>query len=890
MTATTNLHSASAARRSHELHELAEQLYAVIACGHDGLTYNVDDHRAALTELRADGQRRVVPRKDPELAELPPWQRARELVDGGVERDRRFNAWVLEQHLRGKYSVAPAAPGWVQWVALDIDAHPAADSPELVARRLARARADRVLAGVWRALQCSAERQPLIERTPRNGYHVWLPLTRGPSSANPEHTWPAGAARAWVERHLLAAGLELAPGVLEVYPSGRGLRAPCGRGKTLLQATRPGDPDALGLVPWPGTMADEQRIDWRGERAELSTPVRRVAPMVRTFLAQWETQRRTLADWLGRPEAAWDPAWGFLGWRDEEPTSEIAGEISSSEENSGGIAGGQDSRSQESDDVQDGHGAGGPRVMRVGRGRVGRSKLGSGSASSVKEVQLPPQAEDSDQPPDPAGDRLVRGRVFGEKIRRLLVAGITEVSTRHDAVLSLAFYWFATCGFPLEKVLLLLEQWCRSHPHQGSRLAARPRAFIATCVREARHYVQHHSAGWRFRGRGAAALATLAPADHVVIRAIDPQVATEVSTILAWLAGHAGGDGRVADPVQISAGLLERLCGDRRIVGENGQRRRSTTHALAELERVGVLTMASNYRVGQRGRLWSCWYRFGSGDLPSAVSVPTSTWQQIEPLTAEPMAPTLAVVPCEPSEAPSTTPVEVRVLGERLLREGLVRVLSDGVRGLARTLVVRAPSDQPTVKPSARAPWFVRAWLLRPFTPGRLWATDPAMVIAFPDIEARRRMSRRQRLAWGGGGSSAPADAIASAAPVTTLAPVIPLVTPRSNAEVSEPIAPATAAPATAPTDVFDLAPVPALQDSADAATVTSISSAGARPATSTPNAAPEIGRGGGRSEAELRAELATMVGEDAAAAAPVGLLEIMCHAWGNARGRGRGS
>src|SRR5687768_1579953 len=102
----TNPDSASEPRRSHELHELARQLYAVIASGHDGLAYNVDDHRAALTELRQGGQRRAVPRKDSaDSAERPPWQRARELV-GGVERDRRFNPWVLEAHLRGKYSVA----------------------------------------------------------------------------------------------------------------------------------------------------------------------------------------------------------------------------------------------------------------------------------------------------------------------------------------------------------------------------------------------------------------------------------------------------------------------------------------------------------------------------------------------------------------------------------------------------------------------------------------------------------------------------------------------------------------------------------------------------------------------------------------------------------------
>jgi hypothetical protein len=304
MTATTNPHSAPTAR-GDELHALAVQLYGLLSSGHDALAWNVDARGPALTVLGADGKRRPVQIGGGDAgASAPPWQRARELRPGGVEVDRRFNPWVLERHLRGKYSVAPAAPGWVQWVALDIDAHPAPGAPELVARRLAKARADRVLAGVWRALRCSAERHPLVLRSPGGGYHVWFPLTRGPSSSNPEHTWPALVARAWFERHLVAAGLELAPGVLEIFPSGRCLRAPCGLGQQVLQARRPDDPDALDLVPWPGTMASAERVDWRGERPALSAPVRRVVPMVRSFVAQWDAQRRTLAEWLGRSEAS----------------------------------------------------------------------------------------------------------------------------------------------------------------------------------------------------------------------------------------------------------------------------------------------------------------------------------------------------------------------------------------------------------------------------------------------------------------------------------------------------------------------------------------------------------------------------------------------------------
>ncbi len=852
------------------------QLYALLSSGHDGLAFNVDARGPALSVIDADGKRRPV-RVGGE--DVPPWQRARELHDG-IERDRRFNAWVLERHLAGKYSVAPAAPGWVGWVALDIDAHPAAGSPELVARRLARARADRVLAGVWRALDCSAERHPLVMRSPGGGYHVWLPLTRGPSSANPEHTWPAAVARAWVERHLIAAGLELAPGVLEVYPSGRCLRAPCGRGMTLLRATQPSDPDSLGLVPWPGTMADA-RIDWRGERDALSTPVRQVVPMVRAFVEQWGAQRRTLTDWLGRPEATWDPAWGFLGWRGDVVGVEGLGEISPGEKKSGSAPGGQESRSQESDDVPGRLQAGGTPIVPAGQGRAGRVQKRKRSESPSSDEILPPSALEVDLPPDLAVGPLVRGRVFLEKVRKLLCEGVTEASTRHDAVLTLAFYWGATCGLSVERVVERLEAWCRAHPHQGSSLAAR--LFLATCVREGRHYVEHYAARWRFRGHShAGGLASLTTADHAVIAAVDPRVAGEVAAILAWLAGRADLDGRIADPAQIATGLLARLCGDRRLdVHGDGKRRRATAFALVELERLGVLTLASNYRVGQRGRTWSCWYRFGSGELPRAVALPAVQWAELEQPIAVPKVPTLAIVePSAPCPDIASAPIiEVRVVGERVVPEGQLRVLSDGARGVARTLLTLAPEvARPTAAPSARAAWFVRAYQLQPFTPGRLWSTDPALVIPFPDVEARRRMSRTQRLAWGGGGGDA-AAAVGRAG--GALAPVISL---RAGAD---PSANTSSSPSSSPLSAAAVTPGDPSATSGDPS---------ANAPSSTPPSVAVVARGladrtaapgPGRSVEALRAELAAEVGDEIAAALPIDVLEVACRAWGGFRGRG---
>ena len=834
MTATTTPHSAPTAR-GDELHALAVQLYGLLSSGHDALAWNVDARGPALTVLGADGKRRPVQTGGGDAgAGAPPWQRARELRDG-VEVDRRFNPWVLERHLRGKYSVAPAAPGWVQWVALDIDAHPAPGEPELVARRLAKARADRVLAGVWRALDCSAERHPLVLRSPGGGYHVWFPLTRGPNSSNPEHTWPALVARAWFERHLVAAGLELAPGVLEVFPSGRCLRAPCGLGQQVLQATRPDDPDALDLVPWPGTMASAERVDWRGERPALSAPVRRVVPMARAFVAQWDAQRRTLADWLGRPEASWDPAWGFLGWRPEPISEPIPEPIPADEKNSGAAGVVKNGRSQESDDVPGRLQAGGTPIVTGARGREGDGRARKRSASSpiLDEFRSPP-APEQDVPPFPAGAVGVRGRAFKEKVRRLLLDGITEPSTRHDAVLTLAFYWAATCGLGEVGALARLEAWCRAHPHTGSRLAARGRVFRDTCLREARHYITHHAARWRFRGRGdGGGLATLTMADQTVLAAIDPRVRGEVSTILAWLAGRADGDGRLGEPVQISTGLLARLCGDRRIE-DDGKRRRTTTLALAELERLGVLTLAHNYRVGQRGRVWSCWYQFGSGEVSRAVEMPAATWAALVPAPS-PVAEAAALAIAVPAAAAAALPevpgapvVVVRVVGERAVPEGVVSVLSDGERGVPRTLLTLAPEvARPTAVPSARAPWFVRPFQARTFTPAELRSVTAATVIAFPDVAARRRMTRGERLAWGG-----------------ALSPVIPQRVDASGA----PSVPGTCdvAPAELPPDRAERADPP----------VACIPAAG-----------------------ELRAELAAEVGP-AAAALPLDLVDVVAYAW----------
>jgi hypothetical protein len=275
------------------------------------------------------------------------------------------------------------------------------------------------------------------------------------------------------------------------------------------------------------------------------------------------------------------------------------------------------------------------------------------------------------------------------------------------------------------------------------------------------------------------------------------------------------------------------LCGDRRI-DDDGKRRRTTTLALAELERLGVLTLAHNYRVGQRGRVWSCWYRFGSGEVPRAVEMAAAAWAAlVPPPSTVAAAPALAIAPpAEPHpDAPSAPVVVVRVVGERAVPEGLVSVLSDGARGVPRTLLTLAPDvARPTAVPSARAPWFVRPFQARTFTPAELRSVNAATVIAFPDVAARRRMTRGERLAWGG-----------------ALSPVIPLRAGASGAPSARGAAPLEVAP-----------------DRAEEAER-------AGRAEWAVESAPAAG--------ELRAELAAEVGP-AAAALPLDLVDVVAYAW----------
>jgi hypothetical protein len=628
-------------------------------------------------------------------------------------------------------------------VALDIDAHPdpadGFDGP-----RLAKERARRVLAQVLAALGCGGDRWPVLLQSPGGGFHLWLPITRGVGS---DERWPAAWAAAWVRDHLAARGVELRAGVCEVYPSGGRLRAPCGRGQVLLRVVREDVTDPLALEPWPGTTG--RRARWLTHGDVQTT--RRVLPMVRTFVAEMDRQRRTLADWLGRPEAAWDPDWGFLARRGvKNPDAAVPGTYD---------------RSQQVDDVSDppaagratrrpGSGAGfDPREERFDvRHRspapTGDGGSARGSTSSFFQpangTEVPGDGGEGGADPDSA---LVRGPAFWRKVERLLSSGVTEPGTRHDAVLTLCFAWGAAAGLSESDTVERVIAWCGAHPHEGSRLGSSA-AFTAECVREAAHYLRTRGPRWKFRGAGrgsAVALGVLVEADRRVLERVDAAVRSEAGAILAFLAGRADPAGQVADPVEWAASLAARLLGDRRVVVD-GARRRAAVVAIEELARLGLITRHSGHAVGRHGRRWSVWYRFGSGELPAVVAIDRESWERagrrevLRPTLALPAPVVLEVGgadeagegPGEPQEAAGArerAAVEVRQVGARRVREGLLRALSEG-GGPVRLVLDPGPLAPDPARPGYRAAWWLRQWRGAPAVGAFAHAHEGAIVVA----------------------------------------------------------------------------------------------------------------------------------------------------------------
>lgn len=504
--------------------------------------------------------------------EAGTWKRARWLdVDTGKVTDRPVTLPVMAQHLAGSYDIAIEAPSWTSCLVFDIDRHlpppEALTYDDITSMTLQR---DRTLSALWRALGLGPDKQPVILQTPSGGYHVYVPLLRD-TPAGQEGRWPNGAMRRYVEHRLRSVGLALQPGVLELYPSGVPLRAPCGRGTLLVEAKRPDNPDDLELRLVPGTYRGEPAWgepfhDSHRLQPQFYAP-RSVRRLVQAFCDRIEAARRPLGDWLEQGDL-WDERYGPFGRTYVPLQSEPA-----------------NPRTPED-----------PTIRRC----------------------FPPEGGDS-----PGDGWLLRGPAFHQRIAALIRNGLTQPGQRHDAVLKLVFYWGATQSLPRDEVLRRLAWWLEAHPHRSHLRDASPERFIRDSLREGLHYYDHrasHCAG-RFPPRGVdIGGSPLSPAEIDAFRgAVPADVWVPVRSLLMVLKTFAGPSGWVREPVELSHRLLTLICGDRRILRE-GKRRRAYVVALEVLASLGIVTLHRSYRVGSRCREFSVWYQFGTARLPGQTA------------------------------------------------------------------------------------------------------------------------------------------------------------------------------------------------------------------------------------------------------------------------------
>jgi len=693
-----------------ELH-LSTTLYQAIACGHERLAFNVAG-TWPLWRRGGLGGRRWEPVLGCEIVPPGEWRPCLEVRADGTTMPRRFNPFLVAGHVRGNYDLAPAAPSWCGWGGFDIDAQVELelmrdDTNEVIPdTAFARALADRDarLAEVWRAFGWGKGREPLLERTPGLGLRAWIPLTRGPASPL-EHTWPAHEIVERVSTALQRHGIKLVSGRLEFYPSGRPLRAPCGRRTLFLEPTRPDDADDLGLVPVPGTSATRHRT-FDGERYPYE--VRRPWRTVAAFVERWQAARRPLEDWIGEPLRAWSPVWGPF----EHPDRTLAD--AEDREKNPSVAGAGECPSQHIDEVQ-GVRVGRPRGCGVGQGGRAKDALlaldpsgrsGSNHRSPSTSSATSPRSSTVAGGARPLQATLLRrGREFREHLAKLIQHGVTMPSSRHDAVLSLVFWWHVE-GKTEVQVRAALEAWVRAFPHV-SRL--RGERFAKTSLREGMHYYQRiRKLPQRARALVTAVSRTrpLAPADFLLLTLVREDVRDEAHAILEYLAGHADDAGRVGAPVTLGRAQLDALMvSDRRVPIDGKGRHRAEVVAIRELERLGVLTLFCDYSTGHHGRIFSCWYQFGSG----VVAPERSTSAQ---------------------DAPGAAKAPELVVARRSLRVGVLHVLAGG--GRRRPRVELDPGPGVVVEREGGASWWRDMFERRNFTPGEVFDADEAIVVAGP--------------------------------------------------------------------------------------------------------------------------------------------------------------
>lgn len=311
--------------------------------------------------------------------------------------------------------------------------------------------------------------------------------------------------------------------------------------------------------------------------------------------------------------------------------------------------------------------------------------------------------------PQPADGVLLRGRAFYCRIRDLSRHGLTDPGTRHDSALKLAWYLGVLCNGEKVEVLAQVEAWLRAHDHASTTLEQSPEGGIRQTLREVAHYYDRHILHCQRRSGVAAPrllAAELAPADEALVTAHVPAEArAAVRAVLRHLAAQAR-SGRVPGPVELSGTVLSTLCGDGRITvtGADGarHRRRAYVVAVEQLVRLGVLAMHTDYSTGHHGRRYTCWYEFGSGVLPA--------------------------------EQPDGR----RVVGERRVEEGTLRVLSS-IAGRLEVDLERAAAANAAAR--REDPWWVRMYARRAFTPAEFFEGDDRKLLALPFRHQRRPRS-----------------------------------------------------------------------------------------------------------------------------------------------------
>lgn len=133
----------------------------------------------------------------------------------GIQRRGQYPDWIYENdpnqtltdakiqaHLDGRYSIGTVGRTHTKWVAIDLDVHQGENDLE--------SRFEKVTS-------CYPEATPLTFSTPGRGLHLYYLLEKS--------VWTEKAT-AFAQEALKKGGVELQPGKVELYPTGRLLRSP----------------------------------------------------------------------------------------------------------------------------------------------------------------------------------------------------------------------------------------------------------------------------------------------------------------------------------------------------------------------------------------------------------------------------------------------------------------------------------------------------------------------------------------------------------------------------------------------------------------------------------------------------------------------------------------